>query len=427
MRKKCKTCGAPLTSDRCDYCGTSYGSRQSTAADVANFENNDIPGFDIPSMDMGTPSQQHGQMMMEPKGFNPAIIIGIVVGIIIIGGLLFFLSSGSRTETLSGPIEIVSTPETETPISTPVTDSALLGYWENGSGRIFLWVFDEASSVEFLENGTVIIIQPDGDRSTVSWNHTGPGAFTANGRHFTYSIDGGVLTITDSANDDWRFNRGENDRGEGSGTVVPVDDSALLGYWENGSGRIFLFVFNRADSVEFLANGTVIITENGARNTVDWMHTGPGAFTADGRQFTYSISGGVLTITDSANDDWVFDRGEDIAIIDGGDVDTDTDESTDDSNATVNNDVIGISNSDLVGTWEWDSNNDFIYIFNVDGTATRGFSRSRIDFEWEIIEGSILNMYIGNHTEQWEAVIENGVLTISNLNDSNVWSYIRVD
>lgn len=192
--------------------------------------------------------------------------------------------------------------------------------------------------------------------------------------------------------------------------TLPSDfeNSALLGYWENGSGTIFLWVFERADSVEFLANGTVVITENGRNRTESWAPNGTGSFTANGDSFTYSIIGDVLTITDSANDSWSFDRAD---------------------SATPANDRRGdeISAVDILGNWEWDIDGDFIYNFNADGTATRGFSDGRIDFEWEITNGNVINMHIGNWTEQWEAVLINDTLTLSDLNGHDVWSYVRND
>jgi len=183
-------------------------------------------------------------------------------------------------------------------------DAPFIGYWGNGSGSEWLFVFEEADSVEFLPNGTVIIYE--GRMEFIeSWSLGSDNILRVAGREFTWEISGEILTIIDSWDDDRTFRR------EGSTTssnATQVENSALTGHWNNGSGSIFLFVFRTADEVEFLEDGTVIITEGGSSNTVNWSHTGAGLFTADGHEFTYSINGETLTITDSADDDWTFDR-----------------------------------------------------------------------------------------------------------------------
>ena len=108
------------------------------------------------------------------------------------------------------------------------------------------------------------------------------------------------------------------------------EDSALIGYWEGGSGRVFLWVFNRADSVEFFADGTLIITEAGSRDIVEWELVAPGSFIADGEAFTYVIHGDVLTITDRASDDWSFYREGTAPVIEDNDDDDDDDDDEDD-------------------------------------------------------------------------------------------------
>ena len=90
--------------------------------------------------------------------------------------------------------------------------------------------------------------------------------------------------------------------------IDSFDDSALLGFWRNGSGRYFLWVFGEANTVEFLVDGTLIISEDEQREVVDWKSTEPGTFTADGDLFTYSIMSNILTITDRSNDSWSFYR-----------------------------------------------------------------------------------------------------------------------
>ena len=86
-------------------------------------------------------------------------------------------------------------------------------------------------------------------------------------------------------------------------------DTELIGSWENGSGNRFLFVFDEADEVEFRANGTVVITQDGTSRTVNWeLGDAPGTFTAADDDFTYSVYDDELTIIDSWNDSWTFDR-----------------------------------------------------------------------------------------------------------------------
>ena len=83
---------------------------------------------------------------------------------------------------------------------------------------------------------------------------------------------------------------------------------SLLGTWENGRGAIFLMVFDEADSIEFLENGTIIITHKNSQRSVNWKSDTPGIFIADGEQFSYSINDDILVITDMWEDNWTFDR-----------------------------------------------------------------------------------------------------------------------
>ena len=408
MRKKCKVCGAPLTSDRCDYCGTNHGAN---AQPISTFDQNipqndipkndipqntipqdtipqpEVPGFDFPNAEPNYSQPQHGK---NSKKSNSGVIIGIVVAIVVvvIAGWFFL----SRRFVPYGTHE----------------DSALLGTWGNGRGRIFLLVFNEADYVQFFEDGIVIITEGN-YMWYAEWEPGASGTFRANGDRFRYSITGDRLVITDSWNDEWTFDfvapsatelaesnvtiseadlignwvwnfdhnfiyefnaNGTGQRGfpgsrfdfyweiidgnvvvldfwsstdywvatiegniltlgsldtfevwqylrvgdsESDSTATPpvsIEDSPLLGYWTNGEGRIHLWVFNRADSVEFLEDGTVIITENGISQTISWTSVEPGVFMANERRFTYVVEGDILILTDSANDDWIFDRGE---------------------------------------------------------------------------------------------------------------------
>jgi len=87
---------------------------------------------------------------------------------------------------------------------------SLLGTWENGRGAIFLMVFDEADSIEFLESGTITIVQEDSQRY-VDWESDAPGIFIADGEQFSYSISNDILVITDVWDDYWTFDRNRSE------------------------------------------------------------------------------------------------------------------------------------------------------------------------------------------------------------------------
>ena len=75
----------------------------------------------------------------------------------------------------------------------------------------------------------------------------------------------------------------------------------------------------------------------------------------------------------------------------------------------------------LFGTWAWDMDDDYTYLFNADGTGIRGFSGDLEPFEWST-EGD--HLMIG--FESWTFTIEGDVLTIDSLDITGVtWSYIR--
>ena len=61
--------------------------------------------------------------------------------------------------------------------------------------------------------------------------------------------------------------------------------------------------------------------------------------------------------------------------------------------------------ADLIGNWTWDSNHDFSYVFEGDGTGIRGFSTNMQTFEWTFFEG-VLALYVNltgysSLTELW--------------------------
>ena len=78
----------------------------------------------------------------------------------------------------------------------------------------------------------------------------------------------------------------------------------------------------------------------------------------------------------------------------------------------------------LVGTWDWDEGLGFIYIFNDDGTGSRGFPRDIVDFYWLTYDGN-LYITVNSKNESWSYIIIGDVLTLdSNQLHGIIYSYI---
>jgi len=70
----------------------------------------------------------------------------------------------------------------------------------------------------------------------------------------------------------------------------------------------------------------------------------------------------------------------------------------------------------LVGVWEWTTMNTYIYIFNADGSGSRGTVPTVQQFIWYECEDGHLHMTLGdgNAIEDWYKEIEDDLLTINN-------------
>jgi len=381
MDAKCSACGAPLTGRKCDYCGTKMGKPSKTT--------NPIPRQSGPTPQKTEPANDFPTNEKRPR---TGALLGIVALVAIAFAAFTFLPSSTNDD----------------------SDHDLIGEWDNGSGRIFLFVFGRADSVEFRDDGTVIITEGSSSQ-TVNWERGRPGHFTANNRDFTYRINGDVLTITDSANDDWTF-----DRTTGGGSAnrpvdppTPNNDFAnhnLIGEWENGSGRIFLFGLGDPSSVEFRDDGTVIITGGRSAGVANWEPGVAGSFTINNTTLTYRISGDQLTITDSARDDWSFDR------VGGRSPSRDNDRNNDGDNEN--------SESALIGTWDWEVDSRFQLIFEADGTGEwLGVAES---FNWSMTRNGDIRMHLEQGLATWSFEINGDELFIERSDGvDESYTYVR--
>jgi len=108
----------------------------------------------------------------------------------------------------SPPVEETPTPPIKEEDNNSI-DNPLIGRWENGSGRAWMWFFGPADELEFVDNERLRLWE-NGRRMTVTWNHTGPGTFNIYSDYFngsiSYVIDGDNLSIT-FRRTTWTFTR----------------------------------------------------------------------------------------------------------------------------------------------------------------------------------------------------------------------------
>ncbi|MCL2392208.1 MAG: hypothetical protein FWC66_06300 [Oscillospiraceae bacterium] len=95
--------------------------------------------------------------------------------------------------------------------------------------------------------------------------------------------------------------------------------------------------------------------------------------------------------------------------------------------AGITDDAAGIVDGEndpiLVGTWSWDMDDSYTYVFNADGTGTRGFTGATETFVWSTDDDLLV---IG--LEQWTFTISDGVFTIDSRQVAGMtFSYNRVD
>ena len=89
-------------------------------------------------------------------------------------------------------------------------------------------------------------------------------------------------------------------------------------------------------------------------------------------------------------------------------------------------------NQTLVGTWFWDEDNDWQYVFNYDGTGIRGWYGTTSSFTWGAsdttlrIRSNYPGSWSGPRTQQWTYEITGDVLRLTSRQARNMtYEYIR--
>ena len=79
---------------------------------------------------------------------------------------------------------------------------------------------------------------------------------------------------------------------------------------------------------------------------------------------------------------------------------------------------------ELLGTWIWDGNDNWIYAFHADGTGTRGENEAD-HFEWWTEGGDHLIIATRLMEESWTFTIEGDILTLDSRQTNLTWRYTR--
>jgi hypothetical protein len=191
-------------------------------------------------------------------------------------------------------------------------------------------------------------------------------------------------------------------------------DENLVGTWNWDADAGYRYVFN--------ADGTGSRGFAGAIQTFRWSASND-VLSIGAERWNYTISGDVLTIDSRQAQGLTFSY-----IRQGG-------SGNQQAETPTNGDITDGTTSateDFVGTWAWDMDNSFEYIFNADGTGSRGFGNDTETFTWVTADNNELRINRDNApageiaNERWTYSFAGDVLTIDSLQATGLrFSYIR--
>jgi hypothetical protein len=272
-------------------------------------------------------------------------------------------------------------------------DEALIGVWR--------WYEYGETTYEFMADGTGVRGLA-GSPDTFRWSTNGAqldirrdvrDGYLRNER-WLFQIEDDILNLTNLRDFDQRwsyiFDSGEN-------------YAALVGTWRWEDYGDYAFILN--------ADGT-----------------GVRGFTDETETFTWTTTGTRLVISRDAQDSlrrserWTFDVDGDVLTIDNQQFDDLTWRYFSDSLAQDEN---------LVGTWVFDASDAFSYVFEADGTGTRGTADESENFTWTTTNDRLLIhapelVFFYQHWERWTYTIYSNTLTLENqILPDRIFTYTR--
>ena len=157
--------------------------------------------------------------------------------------------------------------------------------------------------------------------------------------------------------------------------------------------------------------------------------TGTRRFSGDSEPFTWGVTDGTLRIhRDSAyvnsgeirNERWDFTIGTNRVL---------NMRSQQDRSISINHTQVGIIDPALIGTWEWDDDPTWRYVFNENGGGNRGFEGETEAFTWGTVDGNQLRIFhIGSLTDSWNFTITGDSLWLGSGQQAGLeFNYTRRD
>ena len=262
--------------------------------------------------------------------------------------------------------------------STPERDEALVGTWSWTGNLRWEYVFEADGNGTRGDEGTETV-------ASFTWS-TDDNVLTINpGRNYhneawLYSFNDGVLTLT---------RRG--DATESYTYIQIAHDQSLVGEW---ALEMYIGVVNT-----FNSDGTGTID----RETFMWATAGNYLVVDSGRMminehFTFSVSGRELTLTDRDNPSDVLEF------------------------LLLNDDPV------LVGTWAWEGDDSYYFVFNADGTGIQNWGTPE-SFSWRVAGYDRVILDFGDMFDNhWHFEINGDIMTIDSLQLADFrFYYIRVN
>jgi len=92
----------------------------------------------------------------------------------------------------------------------------------------------------------------------------------------------------------------------------------------------------------------------------------------------------------------------------------------------VEREEVDLTNHPMVGTWTWDDNPEWSYVFNADGTGVRGLPGQMVEFYWYADDYDVfIDMENGNITEIWQLLFVDDEMLILGMQWWHSFSYSR--